>query len=159
MQFEIKVKREERCKCTEFHLPPLSKELLTTRNIPKDGYFFLPLPTYVFLKSVPNTIPTGPDLCRNFAQRNLFPAYTAYITVLLVRGRGQLREEMKFFFIRYSKIQSYFYLTTEEMKTFWPRLSSTVLPYCANRNIIEIRIPNSGKQFLHDESNTILFCY
>lgn len=55
IQFEIKLKWEERCKCTEFHLPPLSRKLLT-RNIPKDGYFFLPLPTYVFLKSVPNTI-------------------------------------------------------------------------------------------------------
>ena len=34
---------------------------------------FFPFPTYVFLKSVPNAIPAGPDSARKFAQRNLFP--------------------------------------------------------------------------------------
>lgn len=48
VQFEIKVKREERCKCIEFHLPALSRELLTTQEIfqKMDISFFLFLHTF-----------------------------------------------------------------------------------------------------------------
>lgn len=80
------------------------------------------------------------------------------------RGGGAVtRGNEIFFYSLPSKIQSYFYLTTEEMKTFWPpsrpSTTTTVLPYCANRNIIEIRVPNSGKQFLESKTLILLLCW
>lgn len=162
VQFEIKVKREERCKCIEFHLPALSRELLTTQEIfqKMDISFFLFLHTFFW------------NLCRiRYRLAQILPQLRSKKLVSgvyhgiyhggapSVRGRegrgGSYERKWNFFLFCCSKIQSYFYLTMEEMKTFWPRsLSTTVLPYCANRNIIEIRrIRNGGKQFLGDESN------
>lgn len=147
---------------------PLSSGTTCNKKYPKRWNIFPPLPTHVFFWNLCRRYDTDwPRFCRNFAQRNLFPAYTAYITVPLAReregGGAVTRGNEIFFYSLPSKIQSYFYLTTEEMKTFWPpsrpSTTTTVLPYCANRNIIEIRIPNSGKQFLESKTLILLLCW
>lgn len=109
IQFEIKLKWEERCKCTEFHLPPLSRKLLT-RNIPKDGYFFLPLPTYVFLKSVPNTIPTGPDSAATSLKETCFRRTQHISWCSLCGGGGSYERKWNFFLFatqRYNRISTW----------------------------------------------------
>lgn len=143
-------------------------ELLATRNIPKDGISF-PLSLHTFFSEIcaDDTIPTGPDSAATSLKETCFRR-TRHISRSPLPGRERgggavTRGNEIFFYSLPSKIQSYFYLTTEEMKTFWPpsrpSTTTTVLPYCANRNIIEIRIPNSGKQFLESKTLILLLCW
>lgn len=143
-------------------------ELLATRNIPKDGISLSPSPyTRFFLKSVPTIRYRLAQILPQLRSKKLVSGVHGIYhgpPCPGERGEGAVtRGNEIFFYSLPSKIQSYFYLTTEEMKTFWPpsrpSTTTTVLPYCANRNIIEIRIPNSGKQFLESKTLILLLCW
>lgn len=93
---------------------------------------------------MPNAIPTGPDSTASSLKETCFRRAQAYIIELLVRGV-------------YERKWNSFLLATQRYNRISPwrrrkwKLSGRVslaaaLPYCANRNIIEIRIPNYGKQ-------------
>ena len=148
---------------------PLSSGTTCNKKYPKRWNISFPLSLHTFFSEIcaDDTIPTGPDSAATSLKETCFRR-TRHISrsPLPEEGRGGeavTRGNEIFFYSLPSKIQSYFYLTTEEMKTFWPpsrpSTTTTVLPYCANRNIIEIRIPNSGKQFLESKTLILLLCW